>query len=345
MNMRELKKLSDASEFSRMYMFYGEETFLAAFYSRRLRDKINEKYGMSDFNYMEFDGERLDTDEFFAAAESVPVFAEKKCVFVKDFDFGALGAQEGKAFVDFCRECPETTVLIFTYVNLHPSSADKKWKDFFCLLGDCGVIAECPAPSRGELSAWLRQAAALNGGQLDASAAEYIIDRVGTDMRRLRGEICKMAAHSNGVISREDVDAVGIKHLDAKVYDMVKCISAGKFSEAYELLDMMLEIGEEPSMILGAVSGTFADIYRAKLGADCGLSANRIAEDFGMKGRDFRIRNAMRYAYGFSDAYIEKCVEAIADADAQLKASGTDGRIALEKMIAAIAAAGAANER
>ena len=341
MNMRELNDLASKAPFLPFTLFYGEESFLISFYARRLCDRANETFGMADFNFCELEGDKIAVDELADVMEAMPMFAAYKCVLLKDFDFGGLNKDDADFFLRCAGEMPESTVLVMTYSNLSVDPKNKKWEPLFDLVRKRGRVAECGIPSRDELSGWIAKAAEKDNATIERNTAYYLMDRVGTDMRRLRMEIAKLAACANGEILPEHIDAIAVKLLDAKVYDMVRALSARRFPEAYRGLSDIYEMGEEPEMILGAVAGAFADIYRAKLGVRAGKTAKEIAADF--KVKDFRVTNAMRDSSRFSEAYLCRCIEVVTLADNELKKSPPDKKIVLEKMIAQIAAAGSLN--
>lgn len=339
-NMQELKKISDSENFAPIYIFYGEETFLSAFYSKRLCDNVNSFYGMADFNFSEFEGDRIKLETLVDTVEAMPMFAEKKCVLVKDFPVESFNSDDISFITDCLKNSPESTVLIFVYHNILPQKSNGKWSEFFdAIASNHGVIAECSKPSHREMVLWLRKAAELNNATLSDESAEYLLERCGTDMRALRNEITKLSAFADGEILPEHIDSIAIKNLDANVYDMVKCVTTRRFTQAFTILSDMLDMGIEGSVILGTLSGAFADIYRAKVGKDAGKTAKEIAADFGIK-REFRITNAMRDASRFTDEYIYKCIEAVAAADAELKSYVVDEKLVFEKLFAVIAEAG-----
>jgi len=339
-NIRELNALINGDKLSPITLFYGEEPFLISSYSRRLCDKANEIFGMADFNFREIEGDKVSLEELADTMESLPMFAEGKCVFLKDFDFGALNKDDAEFFLR-CASEMTNTVFVMSYSNLHFDEKSKKWEPLFVFVKEHGTLAHCVTPSREELAAWLIKKAVQCNATLERDTAYYLLDRVGTDMSRLRMETEKLAACADGEILPSHIDAVAVKQLDAKVYDMVRALSSRRFKEAYMLLADIFEMGEEPELILGAVAGSFADIYRSKLGARAGKTAREMAADFKIK--DFRVTNALRDANRFSEPYLVRCIEILTQTDNELKNSSTDKKTVLEKAVAQIAAAGALN--
>ena len=105
--------------------------------------------------------------------------------------------------------------------------------------------------------------------------------------------------------------------------------------EAYGLLHQLRVRREEPVAILGVLSNAFADLYRAKVAAAGGESAERLAGDFkSYKGKEFRLRNAARDAARLSVPALRECLAVLADTDTALKMGRGDGWVLLEQTVA-----------
>ena len=79
----ELKKQIKEKAFAPLYFLYGEEKYLISHYAAALVDKALGK-NYSDFNFQSFDGGKATVDEIADAVQALPMFAERKCVLVKD---------------------------------------------------------------------------------------------------------------------------------------------------------------------------------------------------------------------------------------------------------------------
>ena len=66
------------------YLLFGEENYLKIYYKNRLKSAI---IGEDDVNFSYFEGKGIDVDEVIAIAETLPFFAEKRCVIVENSGF------------------------------------------------------------------------------------------------------------------------------------------------------------------------------------------------------------------------------------------------------------------
>ena len=86
-------------------------------YTEAIVNKVLGK-SYSDFNFQAFDGGKASIDEIADAAQALPLFAERKCVLVKDLNVEALNAGELAKLYQLLEELSETTVLIISQSTL-----------------------------------------------------------------------------------------------------------------------------------------------------------------------------------------------------------------------------------
>ena len=78
-------------------------------------------------------------------------------------------------------------------------------------------------------------------------------------------------------------------------------------------------------------------VNRIQSGEETGISAgvetSKAAADFGYKGREFAMRNAFRDCRKLPQQFLRRALEVLARADFELKSSGNDEKIVLQKTI------------
>ena len=135
-------------------------------------------------------------------------------------------------------------------------------------------------------------------------------------------------------------DAVCIKSLDAKVFDMIKDLTAGRFDSAFRKLSLLFEQREDEFQILGALIAQYSDIYRAKAAVKSGNRAEMIAKYYNYAGKEFRLTNAARSGSSLSFNAIRECIEILLEADTTLKSTAMNKRLVLEQTVVKLARAG-----
>ena len=336
MNESELKKHIKSDPPARVYFLYGEESYLTAHYAAQIAEKAAGDPSLAEFNHQKFDGQSCMADDIVEAAEALPVMAERKCVSVRDFDLPAAGAAAQEALLALLNDPPESCTLVFW---LDAVAADEKknakWKAFLAAVDKAGVAVAFPRKTTADITRLLCGGATRRGCTLSPDNARRMQERCGNDLNLLLGELDKLCALADGgEVTREHIEALGVRNLEASVFDLSKALLSGSYGKAYRILNALLTAREEPVAILAVLSNAYADLYRAKVALSAGVSAEQLASSFSYRGREFRLRNAARDSARLSLPVLRDSLETLADADRRLKSSRADKRVVLEETAA-----------
>ena len=153
-------------------------------------------------------------------------------------------------------------------------------------------------------------------------------------MSNLINEIDKVCAFSSGEITPENIDKVAVKSLEATAFQMIDSMLQNNFDKAFFELALLFERRTEPTMILGALVSTYADMYRVKLTLESDHSTGELKEAYPSTYKsDFKLKNAASRARRFSLTGLKKSLDILATADFRLKSSFDDNKIVFEKLI------------
>lgn len=318
-----------------IYLIYGEEGYLKKVYVDKIVSATVEE-DFADFNLHVFDGKETGLDEIYESAIEVPMMAETKCVVVKDFPIESMNEDALEELERLLSDTPEDTALVFTYVSYEPKGGS--WNKAVKLFDSYGSTVKFDKKTSVDLSKTLESGAKKRNKTFDRGVANYMVTCVGSDLNTLLNEIEKVCAYAEGeVITRSDVDAVCIKSLDAKVFDMIRDLSSGRFDTAFRKLLLLFEQREDENQILGALVANYADIYRAKAAVKAGEKAEAAGNYYNYKGKEFRLTNAARSSSSLSFDEITKCIEILAEADKSMKTFASDNRLVLEQAVVKLA--------
>lgn len=331
---QDIKQHIKTKKFSSLYFLYGEETYLIKHYAAKIAECAVPK-GMEAFNLHLLDGENTSADEIFEKCETMPMMAERVLVSVKDMDLSALNRTEIDKVYSIAADVPETAVLIFWYTAKSDDKKSAKWKAIIKNLTKTADVLELNKMDSPQLSKLLVAAAKKQGCELSLSDASYLIGLTGGDMNTVFSETEKLCfyAGEGGKITRDKIDCLAVKSMEASVFDLVKAILAGKSERAFSVLNLLFSQKAEPVMILGAIIGSYADMYRAKIAKGAGKDPSDVANYYGYKGREFRLRNGARDSAKISVASLRRCLDILWQCDTLLKSSRTDNRLALEETV------------
>ncbi len=321
-----------------VYLIYGEESYLKKTYTDKIVSKTVDT-AFEDFNFHTFDGKECTLSEVYESAEAVPMMAETKCVLVKDFPLDTLDENGFEQLERVVRENPDDCALIFSFVAYEPKGA--KWNKAVKLFEKYGYTVKLDKKTSIELAKMLENGAKRRGRPFAKGVAQYLISCVGSDLNTLLNETEKVCAYAQGEeVLKSDVDAVCIKSLDAKVFDMIKDLTSGRFDSAFRKLSLLFEQREDEFQILGALIAQYSDIYRAKAAVKSGGRAEMIAGFYNYAGKEFRLSNAARNGSSLSFENIGECIEILLQADTTLKSSALNKRLVLEQTVVKLARVG-----
>lgn len=330
----ELAKTIRQGELASVYLLYGKETYqLQKHLSAIIRKTVGKQ--SSCFNLQQFDGNRVTAAEIIDAAEAYPVMAEKKCVTVGNLELEKLAEKDFTALKELVKDPPPDTVLVFYYTDEVDFKKASKPKSFLGLIEKSGSVTEFKFLSQTQLEKVLLETAAKSGCKLSPYLACYLIDRCGDSLSVLLTEMEKLCCFvGEGEITKENVDMLTVKTVEASAFDLAKAILKREYERSFHILSELLYQRLEPLAIMGALNMSFSDLYKASVAKAGQIPVATVIKDFNYKGRDFRIKNAFRDVSAVSVEQLRQCIAILSEADLKLKSSRTDPRTIMETVIA-----------
>lgn len=329
----QVRKDISSKRFAPIYLIFGDDSYLKNYYKDTLAKKTSD--GDPFFNLQKFDGD-IDLQEVFDAVNQFPMMAERKSVVLSDFDFEHCSKDDFDRLLKLISDANDTCVLIicFDTINFDAKKGNKEKKIISAVQDVGGVCAEICHRSNNALIKMLSDAAKKRECNLGEIAARHLIEIVGTDLSTLKNELEKLCAYVNGgEITKETVEKICVKSIDASVYDYVKQIFAGNISCALTMLDDMFFMRVEPIAILSVTASSYVDIYRAYTANLKGVGKSDIANDFKYpKNKLFLIDRASQNLKKFNSTKLRLSLNAIADADKLIKSFGADSKTVLEQL-------------
>ncbi len=315
------------------YFIYGDDAFLKKLYVDKIIDSTVERD--DEFNFIRFESE-CDLQLVYDAKEQYPMMAEKKCVLLTDYDFEECSKADFEKLQQLLSNPLDTTVFIFWCNNL--KFDEKRSSRLKALISATeqsgGMAARLGYRTREELVRVISDGAKKRGAQFSSGVAAYLIDACSEDITVLLSELEKLCAYvQGGTITRETVDLICVKSVDASVYNLTGQILALNTAGAIKMLDNLFDMRVEPMIILHTISDNFIDIYRSLCAAHEQKSISSVAEDFGYGNRKFALEKASRQTGRFDSKKIKFCLNELVDADRRLKSFSANERVVLEELI------------
>lgn len=332
-DLQELKLALKNKNLGRLYVFHGEETFLLHHYLEQMKKQLLDPLTEA-FNFHRLSSETFDIQAFADAVENLPMMAEATFVQVDDIDLFKLGEGDRNKIAEILSDIPDYCTVVFTYITT-PWKPDKRLKKLWEAL-DGGAIVEFAKQDQRDLVAWVTRHFAAQKKRISTDLCIYLIDITGGTMTALSGEIEKICAYSGAEeIRKTDIDAVTEPVLDAVVFQMTDQLSAGRYDQALQKLQQLLQMQQEPLAILGAVGGHFRRIGAARTLLDSGKTAADLQRLCGIP--DYPARKTMEAARRFSPEFCGKAAEWVLETDYKMKTSFDDSERLLELLILRLA--------
>ena len=335
----ELKNHISARNFLNTYLIFGDDAYLKQLYVNQI---IKQTAGdNADFNLDLFDS-KFSMDELAGAVDQLPFMAEKRCVVVSDVDFEALEQKKTTELVHIIEQRCESTVLVFWLdtVEVNAKKAPKLSKFADKLEKNRGCAVMLNHRSENELEKIIINGVKKRGGEINYDAPRYLLQVCGRELLTLQNEIEKLCSYADGkAITKEMIDLVSVRTIDANIYDLAKAIGAVDGDRANFILSDLLYQKVKPQQILSTLSDNYIAIAHAKTTLDSGERPESLATELGYAGRDFVLKNAARDARNLSTEQVHKCLKILLEADKSVKSiraydKDTYGKLILEKAVA-----------
>lgn len=317
----------------RLYLLHGREEYLLERFVEELTRACMPD-GVDDFSYRELDGETVDMQQLSDSVNAMPFASERTLTIVRGYDINHCRDAALKALEAIVQDVPEYATLVF--VNRGEAEPDGRLQAVK-LLRKYARDIDFAEQSGGALNDWIRRRFAALGKHADSAACDALVYASGSLMGALVPEIEKIAAGTQGdTVRAADVERLAFRIPETRAFDMTDRLAAQDFDGAAECMSDLVSMGEEPLMILGALSYQVRRLYAVRLAMDEGRDRDFIAKCTGVKN-DFAYRRLSSSARKFTLDGLKRAVELCVETDYAMKSSGADARELLNELLARFA--------
>lgn len=310
-----------SGNYKKVYLICGEEEYLKLNYKNQF---IRAVAGDDTMNLGIYEGKNFDVNEVIDTAETFPFFAERRLIVMEDTGLFKSGGEE---LAEYMSEIPDSTIFLFVEQNV-----DKRSKMYKAVKAN-GYICEISRQTEKDLSLWAARIFAKDGKKITNADMSYLIANVGTDMEVLSREIEKLISYdlNKEIISKEDIDAVCVKQLNVRIFDMVDAISVKNQKKTLDCYYELIAEKEPPMRILFMVARQFHLILQAKDLSARGMSKDQIAQTMGVQG--FIATKSIRQSRNFSVAELKSAMTESVQTEEMIKKGLMDENIGVEMLL------------
>ena len=195
-------------------------------------------------------------------------------------------------------------------------------------------VIECPKLTRfSERADFVRAEFRRAGAVADEGAVRALLDAIGSDLRELASAVDQLASDTEGRIGAAVVARYYRGRAEATGFSVADHAVEGRLNEALEQLRWALAIGVSPVLINSALAQGVRLIGRV---GGSGRPTAALAAEVGAP--PWKIDRVRQQSRGWHPDGLARALQAVAEADAQVKGEGVSPGYALERAVRRIVA-------
>ena len=318
--MKTLNEDLKSGQFKQVYLLCGEEGYLKKQYKNRFVKAMLPEGDTMNYSY--YEGKNTPVKEAIDLAETLPFFAERRLIVFENTGFFKTAA--GADLADYIKDMPETTCFIFVEEEI-----DKRNK-LYKAVKSKGYIAELSTQDAGTLKRWVAGLVRKEQKQISESVIVYFLDKVGTDMENIQGELEKVFCYAleRDTITKEDIDAVCVTQITNHIFEMVDAVAAGNQQKALDLYYELLALKEPPMRILFLLSSQFQRLMIVKSMTNQGFGNKEIALKAGCP--EWAVRKYQSQSRAFSMDQLKQAIRDGVEYETAVKTGHMNDQMAVE---------------
>ena len=307
-----------------LLFLYGKEPFLVQRAVRMVRKAVlaTEK---DDFNDNLFHGKDASAVEIIDSAQTLPVFASRRLVTIKDAHL--LPAAELDGLLSYLKKPIPETCLLFVAEKI-----DSRRK-FFQQFKKSGSLVEFKPLAERELPGHVRSFLNDRDYRISADALDLFCNMVGGSLHEVHTELEKLLTYlgERSLVDLTDVQAVVSKGRAENIFELGNAVGRGDVSKALSLAKQLTDTGEAPLKILSLLVRHFRQLWKVRELQAQNRNPRDIAGTAGVPF--FVVEPLIAQGKRFSRLDFQRAYELFLETDLAMKSSGADSEALLESLL------------
>ncbi|NOQ52176.1 MAG: DNA polymerase III subunit delta [Desulfuromonadaceae bacterium] len=303
---------------------YGKESFLVQRAVRLVRKSVLTS-ATDDFNDHQFHGKEVTATRILEAALTLPVFADKRLVTVKEAHL--LPAAELEELIPYLNNPAPETCLLFVAEKI-----DSRRK-FFLQFKKIGQLVEFKPLSEREIPAYIRSFLDERDMRISADALDLFCNLSGGGLYEVHSELEKLLNYlgDRSLVDVSDVQAVVSKNRSENIFELGNAVGRGDAAKALALIKRLVDTGEAPLKILSLLVRHFRQLWKVR---ELQVKKSSSREISGTAGVPFFVVDALIIqGKRFSRKDFQRAFELFIETDLAMKSSGADAEALLENLL------------
>ncbi|MBQ8297026.1 MAG: DNA polymerase III subunit delta [Ruminococcus sp.] len=322
-------------ELQNLYYIYGQNVSGVELLTKSIiRTAVGDN---EEFALNKLSGKELNVSDFRDMTEMMPMMSEYNCILVNDYNCDEQREETTKQLIEALKEIPPQTVVIFNVTGFDIKNGRKtitgKNKKLVDFVTKNGIVCEQGIRTPAQLAKEIAAKVSARGGMISIANAQELASMCLSDTLMINNEIDKLCAYADGrEITSAMLHELVPQQSDITVYNLSAAVCAFNRKAAFDALDELMAQRINRGIILGTITNSFLELYRAACARKSGKSIPDVMKDFDYK-RDFSVKNAFRNSSGMSIKRLRACIAILRDTAAQLNSTSADEKIMLEEAL------------
>ncbi len=310
------------------YLLVGEEDYLKRFCLSELKRAVVTDPFTEPFNYIVFDGADVDVARLTEAVQAPPMMSDRKLVVWKYADFEKMKESTRRALDALLaeREQYPYTVLVFvaSAEQFDAGHLPKKPSRLYAKYEKLLDIVVCAASTDAQLMSWLKKHFDAAGIEVGADALRRLTERSGHSMEVLSSEVDKLCAYvrmgGRSRVDAADVDAVCSTTYESEAFALSNALLSADRRGAFMALRTLKNERAEPTVIVGMMAKTYAELVAVASLLEAGQGAADIAAE--LKLNPYKIKLDIASVKKQGTARLVSAMRALGRLDVRMKSLG-----------------------
>ncbi|MCL2522114.1 MAG: DNA polymerase III subunit delta [Erysipelotrichales bacterium] len=307
------------------YLIYGPDSGLI----KENCQKIIALLKIEEINIIEYDYETTAFEEIMQEVITIPFFAEKKAIIIKNAAFLEKSTNADiSPLLSYMTNPLKENYLLITYKGM----LDQKFQNVKDLKKYSQMVF-VEGLDKKKLAELIKTQAKEKTYAIDNEAIEELILRKDGDYSGIVSELEKLYMYclKDKVISKLSITNLVPKNPEDKVYELTNVILKKDVKSSMEIYQDLLALGEDSSRLFSNISNKFREIFLIKQMLEAKKSKEEIAQFFNVSsGRAYyMIKSATETSY--SD--LGNCIDRLVELDKNIKTGKSDKKLGLEIFI------------
>ncbi|MDR1103900.1 MAG: DNA polymerase III subunit delta [Endomicrobium sp.] len=331
LKIQDFNKLIQSKKTSPVYLFAGEEAYLIDL----CLNKIEKLLAVDDLNREVFYASDSNSEDILNAVFTLPFLSDKRLIIVKGIN--KMRATDAEHITRYLSNASDTSCLVLLYSDNYKKETIAKRRELVnaCTSSKNCVAVDCRKQYESEAKDFIKFVLTDKGKNASSEIISRILEENGTDLLNISNEIEKLSLYvgkNKKEITENDLEKVGGYTKEVNIYALSSYIESKNLKRAIFVLEKLLNEGEEPVMVLSAISSSIRKMLNAKsMLEEQNMSASEVASS--LRIHSFYAGTFFSNLKKHNTKTLKESLKSILQADTSIKTGGNDAVSALEKAI------------